>query len=157
MKFDAGIVELSLGVSFMGSGYDGGCIAVWAGGMRDAGRMGLRVALALALAAGVMIGPVAAQKYPTIVGEWYAEDIGPHDCGTPFAFHIGPMNYAEESLVCTFDDVRRDGWQVTWNGSCRDGSSQFPSQVIALEERGRLSMWFDGQPGWSALRRCTAR
>ncbi len=98
-----------------------------------------------------------AASYPTIVGEWYAEQTGPQDCGGPFAFHIGAMHYVEEALVCDFDDVRRDGWQVTWNGSCNDGSTSSPTQVVAREDKGRLTMWFNGNQGWTALRRCSAR
>jgi len=104
-----------------------------------------------------LLTPAAAQQYPTIVGEWYAEETGPQDCGGPFAFHIGPMQYVEEQLVCEFNDVRRDGWQVTWNGSCNDGSDEVKAKVVALEERGRLTVWINGHPGWSALRRCQAR
>ena len=107
-----------------------------------------------ALLCAVAVVPVCAQSYPTIVGEWYAEEIGPQDCGGPFAYHIGPMHYVEEALVCEFEDVRRDGWKVTWNGSCNDGSEQYPTQVVALEHRWQLSMWFNGNPGWTTLRRC---
>ncbi len=105
----------------------------------------------------VAAAPVLAQQYPTIVGEWYMEDYGPQDCGTPFGAKIGPMSYAEDTYVCRFDDVRRDGWKVTWNGSCSDGNTTERSQVVALETRGQLSMWFNGYPAVSTLRRCPAR
>ncbi|MFD2648038.1 hypothetical protein ACFSX5_09570 [Devosia albogilva] len=113
---------------------------------------------ALATAAiAVAATPTLAQQYPTIVGEWYMEDYGPQDCGTPFGAKIGPMSYAEDTYVCRFDDVRRDGWKVTWNGSCSDGNTTESSQVVAIETRGRLSMWFNGYSALSALRRCPAR
>lgn len=113
--------------------------------------------LIVAAALALLAVPAAGQQYPTIVGEWYAEEIGAQDCGTPHAFHIGPMHYVEEALVCEFKDVRRDGWRVTWNGSCNDGSSSSKTQVVALEESGQLSMWFNGNPGWTTLRRCDAK
>lgn len=101
--------------------------------------------------------PAAAQTYPTIVGEWYTEEIGPQDCGGPHAVHIGPMHYVEEALSCEFGDVARDGWQVTWNGSCNDGAGSSPMRLVATGTEGRLTLSFNGNPGWSALRRCTAK
>lgn len=105
----------------------------------------------------LVASPAMGQQYPTIVGEWYAEETGRQDCGTQFATHISPMGYAEETYICKFNDVRRDGWQVTWNGSCSDGSTSEKTKVVALEENGRLSIWFNGNPGWSTLRRCNAK
>lgn len=101
--------------------------------------------------------PVTAQIYPTIVGEWYAEEIGPQDCGGPHAVHIGPMHYVEEALACEFKDVARDGWEVTWSGSCNDGAGSLPMRVVATETDGRLTLRFNEEPGWTALRRCTAK
>lgn len=101
--------------------------------------------------------PAAAQSYPTIVGEWYAEEIGPQDCGGPHAMHIGPMHYVEEALSCEFKDVVRDGWSVTWNGSCNDGAGSSPIRLVATETDGRLTLRFNGEPGWSTLRRCIAK
>jgi hypothetical protein len=101
--------------------------------------------------------PAAAQTYPTIVGEWYAEEVGPQDCGGPHAVHIGAMHYVEEALSCEFEDVARDRWQVTWNGSCNDGAGSSPMRLVATETEGRLTLNFNGNPGWSALRRCTQK
>lgn len=109
-------------------------------------------------AALLMLTAVSAmgQQYPTIVGEWYAEKT-PQDCGTPFAVKIGAMHYVEDELSCSFDDVARDGWQVTWNGSCNSGNEPTKVHVVATEDRGRLVVTINGNPGWTALRRCTAR
>lgn len=101
--------------------------------------------------------PAMAQQYPTIVGEWYGEDYGPQDCGTPMAIHIGPKSWAEDSYVCTFKDVARSGWEVTWNGSCSDGSTREPMRLVATETNGRLTTRWNGNPGAFALRRCTLR
>lgn len=101
--------------------------------------------------------PTTAQSYPTIVGEWYAEEIGPQDCGGPHAVHIGPMHYVEEALSCDFQDVARDGWEVTRTGSCNDGSTVAPMRLVATEDNGRLSLLFNNKPGWSTLHRCTAK
>lgn len=108
-----------------------------------------------ACAALLSITPVMAQQYPTIVGEWYAEQASAADCGGQHAIRIGAMSYADEALVCKFDDVRRDGWQVTWNGSCNDGSTRVRTKVVAVEKAGSLSLSFNGNAGWSTLRRCT--
>lgn len=105
----------------------------------------------------VAVSPAAAQSYPTIVGEWYSEEVGPQDCGGPHAFHIGPLHYVEEALSCKFKDVGRDGWAVTWNGSCNDGAGSSPMRLIATETDGRLTLSFNGNAGWSALRRCSAK
>lgn len=95
--------------------------------------------VAFAAMMAMSVSTAQAQQYQTIVGEWYVEEYGPKDCGTPFAVRLGPMSYAEDSYVCTFDDVRRDGWQVTWNGSCSDGSTSERTRLIAVETNGRLS------------------
>lgn len=108
----------------------------------------------LAVATLVAILPATAQSYPTIVGEWFSEETGTHDCGGPHAIHIGPLHYVEETLACEFQDVARNGWEVTWNGSCNHGSSSSPMRLVATEEHGRLTLTFNGEPGWSALRRC---
>jgi hypothetical protein len=115
--------------------------------------MALKLGLAILVAGAMSVGPSVAQTYPTIVGHWHPEDT-PQDCGTPFEVQITPMGYAEETLMCEFDDVRRDGWQVTWNGNCHDGSSRRPMKLVALEDNGRLTLTFNGQPGWTALKRC---
>jgi hypothetical protein len=124
--------------------------------MRRDGREELLKSLLIFAALALVAAPVAAQQYPTIVGTWHAED-APEDCGTPHEIQISAMQYAEESMICRFDDVRRDGWQVTWNGSCNDGSSQTKTQVVALEDLGRLTLSFNGNPGWTALRRCNSK
>ena len=105
----------------------------------------------------LLTAPVQAQQYPTIVGSWYAEETGPGDCGTQYEVQIGPMSYAEETFICSFDDVWRDGWQVTWNGACNDGSGRVKTKVVAIEDDGRLSLSFNGDPGWSTLRRCDGK
>lgn len=107
------------------------------------------------IAVSLLLAAPASAQYPTIVGEWHAEQF-PQDCGTPAAVHIGAMHYAEEALVCSFDDVARDGWQVTWKGRCSDGNDQIATRVIATETQGRLAMSFNGTAGWTGLRRCTA-
>lgn len=112
------------------------------------------IILTVALAA---VLPAHAHPYPTIVGEWYAEEIGPQDCGGPHSVHIAAMRYVEEAMICRFTDVIRDGWRVTWTGSCSDGSSAWPMRLVATEAEGRLTLSFNGTPGWSALRRCTAK
>ena len=101
--------------------------------------------------------PVFAQAYPTIVGEWYAEEIGPQDCGGPHAVHIGAMRYVEEALSYDFADVTRNGWAVTWNGLCDDGAGPSPVRLVATETDGRLTLSFNGEPGWSSLRRCVRK
>lgn len=111
--------------------------------------------VAIGLGLAIFAAPASAQ-YPTIVGEWHAEEF-PQDCGTPFAVYIGPMHYAEEAMVCSFDDVARDGWQVTWNGSCSDGNESLATRVVANENGGRLTLAFNGMSGWTGLRRCGAR
>lgn len=113
-------------------------------------------AFVLVMASLVPALPAAAQAYPTIVGEWYAEEIGAQDCGGPYAVHIGPMSYVEEALSCEFNDVARDGWKVTWNGSCNDGGGTSSMRLVAIETDDRLTLSFNGNPGWSALRRCIA-
>jgi hypothetical protein len=120
------------------------------------GAVDLRLWSSALLAVLIASGPAVAGQYPTIVGEWYLEDYGPQDCGTPLAVKIGPMSYAEDAYSCTFKDVRRDGWKVTWNGSCSDGSTSEKMKVVAVEDDGRLSMRFNGQPAASTLRRCHA-
>jgi hypothetical protein len=67
------------------------------------------------------------------------------------------MRYAEEAYVCTFKDVARHGWEVTWNGSCSDGSTSTPTHLIATENAGHLSLSFNGNPGWTALKRCNVK
>lgn len=111
--------------------------------------------VAFATIMAMSVGTAPAQQYPTIVGEWYVEEYGAKDCGTPFAVKLGPMSYAEDSYVCTFDDVRRDGWQVTWNGSCSDGSTSERTRLIAVETDGRLSFNWNGDWQQQSLRRCT--
>lgn len=109
----------------------------------------------LVLALAPRYSPVAAaQTYPTIVGEWYAEKTGPQDCGGPHAVHIGPKTYVEEALSCSFEEVARDNWRVTWEGSCNDGNGSSPMRLVATEDDERLTLAFNETPGWSALRRC---
>lgn len=50
------------------------------------------------------------------------------------------MHYAEEALSCAFKDVARDGREVTWNGSCSDGSSYSAMRLVATEDDGRLML-----------------
>lgn len=110
----------------------------------------------LVLAAAIATTPLAAaQTYPTIVGEWYTEKTGPQDCGGPHAIHIGPKTYVEDALSCSFEEVARDGWRVTWDGSYNDGNGTSPMLLVATEDNGRLTLTFNENPGWSALRRCT--
>lgn len=113
-------------------------------------------AITFALLAALVADPVSAQQYPTIVGEWYVEEYGAKDCGTQFSVQIGPMMVAEETYICRFDDVRRDGWQVTWNGSCSDGSTVEKMNLVAIENDGRLSLWYNGTLSDATLRRCNA-
>lgn len=100
-------------------------------------------------------GPAVSQQYPTIVGEWYAEDYGPQACGTPAAIHIGPKSWTEDEYVCRFQDVSRDGWQVTWNGSCSDGATEDKMRLVVVERNGRLHTAWNGNAGSGTLRRCT--
>ena len=102
----------------------------------------------LALACG-------ASAAPTIVGEW-AEN--PSDCGTPYAYKIMPKGIANDTLMCMFDSVRRDGRDVIWKGSCSDGSASRRETVVASDEPNGLRIDFLTSGGWvGPLRSCAPR
>lgn len=125
---------------------------------KDLGRSWRIAARSVAtLAVLLLSAPAFAEQYPTIVGEWYGEDYGDQDCGTPRAVHIGAMSFAEDSYVCRFKDVARDGWTVTWNGSCNDGSTVEKTRLMATESNGRLTTFWNGRAAAIALRRCNAK
>jgi hypothetical protein len=110
------------------------------------------------IAAGTFLlatGGATAQQYPTIVGDWYEPEYGPSDCGQHFGINIQPMAMKYFDDVCQFDDVRRDGWKVTWTGQCTAGAEwQRNMTVVAVETEGRLRIdWSDGS-NLPDLRRC---
>lgn len=113
------------------------------------------VTAAASIVAFLGSGSAQAQQYPTIVGEWFPEKLGPKACGTPSSARITPMGFSDaENFSCAFNDVRRDGWQVTWNGRCEIEGDGALFRVRATEDDGKLSLTFNGTPGWSDYRRC---
>jgi hypothetical protein len=101
---------------------------------------------------------ILASGYPTIVGEWYDEVSGPTDCGTQFTWRIRPMGLGTDEMQCTFKDVARDGWEVTWHGRCSGGHpwrDNFKQTVRATERRGELTIaWVEDGTYLDGLRRC---
>lgn len=90
----------------------------------------------------------------SIVGDWALD---PKDCGTPFAFRIGPRALASDSFACAFTDVSRTGSTVRFAGVCDDGPGDKPETVTATEVDGRLSLAFRRAGGrFPDLRRCPA-
>lgn len=97
--------------------------------------------LVVAIWSAVAISAVA-QQYPTIVGEWYDMEHGKADCGTPWSLHIMPKAMSGSETYCEFSDVRREGWMVTWNGTCGSANDERPVRVVATEDpsKGELTV-----------------
>lgn len=77
------------------------------------------------------------------------------DCSSHWGTHIEPMGLVTGETMCEFDDVRRDGWIVTWRGTCYESGETLPNMtVVAAENAGRLSISFIQGGTISDLRRC---
>lgn len=122
----------------------------------------LRVSLCSLVALGamaLMMSPTMAQQsYPTIVGRWYSppqEGGSPADCANQWAWTIKPMALGNAMVQCHFKDVARDGWEVTWHGSCSmEGQDMAGDRVVATETNGSLKVVF-GDGSWvGPLKRC---
>lgn len=100
----------------------------------------------------------AAQQYPTIVGRWYsAPDEGGSykDCDTHWGWDIAPMSLGNAMVQCRFNDVARDGWEVTWRGRCSFEGQDIPGDtVVATETNGELDIVFGDGSSVNDLRRC---
>lgn len=110
----------------------------------------------------LLIAPtVAQQSYPTIVGRWYSpsqEGGSPEDCDNQWGWTIKPMALGNAMVQCQFTDVARDGWEVTWRGSCSmEGQDIDGNTIVATETNGSLKVVF-GDGSWvGPLQRCTKK
>ena len=107
--------------------------------------------LALVLAALAASPAVADGR--TIVGEWATTR---KDCGTQFAYKVGPRSLVSDELSCAFDGVSRSGDTVTFKGRCSDGESSMPETVVATRTGDALAVRFSGSGGDLALVACPA-
>ena len=113
--------------------------------------------LILTVLAGLaLIQGAAAQQYPTIVGTWYDEQGGPKDCQSHWGWQISPMRIDNAVTTCQFNNVSRDGWEVTWTGTCSfEGDPMSGNKVIATERSGVLTIEFGSDGSYvTGLRRC---
>ena len=121
--------------------------------------MVFRPALVAAVLASILLPAAAsAQQYPTIVGRWYsapAEGGSYKDCDTHWGWEIQPMSLGNAMVQCRFNDVARDGWQVTWRGKCSFEGQDIPGNiVVATETNGELDVVFGDGSSVNDLRRC---
>ncbi|QZO01903.1 hypothetical protein [Chenggangzhangella methanolivorans] len=101
----------------------------------------------LALAAALPPRPPSSENGPSA-----------SDCGTPYAYKIMPKGIANDTLMCMFDSVRREGRDVIWKGSCSDGSANRKETVVASDAPNGLRIDFLTSGGWvGPLRFCAPR
>lgn len=114
--------------------------------------MHLRSVLAAAAICLALPAPgVAAGR--TIVGEW-AQSAS--DCGTQFAYRIGPRSIVTDEMSCSFASVSRRGETVRFDGRCEPDSRGGAETVVATRSGDALRLAFRRAGGGTDLVRCPA-
>ncbi len=107
----------------------------------------------IAVAALLCLAPLAPALADgrTIVGEWAQS---PGDCGTQFAYRIGPRSIVTDEMSCTFGSVSRNGGTVRFTGLCEPDARDGAETVVATRSGERLRLSFLRGGGGGDLVRC---